>query len=82
MHNFNATIDWRFLFFGDKLVFRASVGYMQCFASSTSVTLSSGRPMEQAAINKINADIQSYLNPYYQEYVKIPVVGLTAAYRF
>jgi hypothetical protein len=82
LHNFDATLGWRFLFFDDHLVVRATLGYMQCFASSTGVQLSSPRPAEQAAAAKINADIQGFLNPYYTTYVKIPVVGVTAGYRF
>jgi len=33
-------------------------------------------------MNKLNADLEGFLNPYFTEYVKAPVVGLTAAYRF
>jgi hypothetical protein len=82
LHNFQGTVGWRFLFFEDKLVLRASLSYLECFASSTGISVSTPRPIEQAAINKINSDLQGYLGPYFTEYVKIPVVGVTAAYRF
>jgi hypothetical protein len=61
---------------------RASLSYFQCFASSTGVSLSSPRRAEQALVDKANSEIQGYLNPYFTEYVKVPVIGLTAGYRF
>jgi hypothetical protein len=82
LHNFQATLGWRFLLLHDKVVLFASVSYLQCFASSIGVSLSPSRPGAQGVINKINSDIEGYLNPYFTEYVKVPVVGLTAAYRF
>jgi hypothetical protein len=82
LHNVHATIDWRFLLFNDKLVVRASVGYLQCLASSTTVSATASRPAEQAAVGKLNAELEGFLNPYFSEYVKAPIVGLNAAYRF
>jgi hypothetical protein len=82
MHNLQATVGWRFLLLGDKLVLRTSLSYLQCFASSTDVGLSGGGAAEQAAIAKINAQIAGTLDSYYKEYVKVPVLGLTLAYRF
>jgi len=55
---------------------------LQCFASSTSVTATPVRPAEQNALNKLNADLQGFLNPYFTEYVKAPIIGMTASYRF
>jgi hypothetical protein len=82
LQNLDATVDWRFLTWDDRIVLRASVGYIQCFASSTSVTATAARPIEQTALNKVNADLQGYLNPYFTTYVKAPLLGVTAAYRF
>jgi hypothetical protein len=82
LHNFQATVAWRFLFFGDHLVVRPSISYLQCVSSSTGVTLATSRPLEQAIVNRINSEIQGTLDPYFTTYVKIPVIGVTAAYRF
>jgi hypothetical protein len=82
LHDLDVTLGWRFLFLDDHLVLRATLGYMQCFTSSTGIQVSSPRPAEQAAAAKINSEIQGFLNPYYTTYVKIPVVGVTAGYRF
>jgi len=82
LHNFQATLGWRFLLVKDKMWIRASLSYLQCIASSTGVSISSPRPAEQALVDKINSEIQGYLNPYFTEYVKVPVIGLTAGYRF
>jgi len=82
LQSFDATVDWRFLLWDDRIVLRASLAYIQCFASSTGVTATPARPVEQNAIDKVNADIQGYLNPYFTTYVKAPLLGVTAAYRF
>jgi hypothetical protein len=82
LHNFQATLGWRFLLFHDHLVVFPSLSYLQCVASSTGVSLSPARAAGQMAVSKINSDIQGYLNPYFTEYVKIPVVGLIVSYRF
>jgi hypothetical protein len=82
LHNIHATIDWRFLFLNDHLVLRVSVGYIQCLASSLNVSASPTRPFEQAATNRLNSELAAYLNPYFTEYVKAPLVGLNLAYRF
>ncbi len=82
LQNFDATVDWRFLLMDDHLVLRASLAYIQCFASSTGVTATPARPAEQNALDRVNADIQGFLNPYFTTYVKAPLLGVTAAYRF
>jgi hypothetical protein len=82
LDNFDVTVDWRFVLWDDRIVIRPSLGYLQCFASSTSVTATPSRPAFQAALSKANADLQGYLNPYFIEYVKAPLIGLHAYYRF
>ena len=82
LQSFHASVDYRFLLLEDKLVLRASLGYLQCFASSTSVTATPARAVAQETLNKLNADLQAYMNPFFTQYVKIPVVGVYAAYRF
>jgi hypothetical protein len=82
LQSFHATVDYRFLLLDDKLVLRASLGYLQCFASSTSVTATPARAVAQANLDRLNADLQAYLNPFFTEYVKVPILGVYAAYRF
>jgi hypothetical protein len=82
LHSFHATVGWRFLLLDDHLVLRASLAYLQCFASSTSVNETPARPAEQALVGRINTELQNFLNPYYTTYVKVPILGVTAAYRF
>jgi hypothetical protein len=82
LHSFHATVDYRFLLWDDRIVLRASLAYLQCVASSTEVTATPARPAAQAAVSKINSELQGFLNPYFTEYVKAPLVGLTASYRF
>jgi hypothetical protein len=82
LQSFHATVAYRFVLLDDRLVLRASLGYLQCLGSSSSVGLTPSRPAGQATFDKINAEIQSELNSYYTEYVKVPLVGVTAAYRF
>lgn len=82
LHSFHATVDWRWLLLGDKLVLRASLGYLECFASSTSVGLTPARPGDQAVVSRIDSELQGFLNPYFVTYVKVPILGLTAGYRF
>ncbi len=82
LHSFHATLDYRFVLWDDRIVLRASLAYLQCVASSTEVTATPLRPAGQAALNKINSDLQGFLNPYFTDYVKTPLIGLTASYRF
>ncbi len=82
MNAFHVSIGYRFLLLRDHLVLRASLSYLQCFSSSTGVDATPAFSNQQALVSRVNADIQGYLNPYFTQYVKIPVVGLTAAYRF
>ena len=82
LHNFHATVDWRFLLWSDKLVLRASVGYLQCFAASTTVTGTATRPIQAQIAAKLNSELAADLNPYFTEYVKAPLLGVSAAYRF
>jgi hypothetical protein len=46
------------------------------------VTATPARAVAQETLNKLNADLQAYMNPFFTQYVKIPVVGVYAAYRF
>ncbi len=79
MHNVHATIGWRWLMADDHFVMRASLSYMQCVAANVGVTLpAQGQAMETA----VNQQLNAYVSPYLTSYVKTPLVGLSAAYRF
>lgn len=82
MHTFHASVGWRFLLFDDKLVLRASLGYLQCLGSNSGIDVTPRGALGQAAISKINSELSSYLDGYYTTYVKAPIVGVSAAYRF
>ena len=77
LHNVHATLGW--LLASDHLVIRASLSYLQCLAASVNVSLpSQGTAMETAVNQQLNAQVA----PYFTSYVKIPLVGLSAGYRF
>jgi hypothetical protein len=79
MHNVHATIGWRWLLAGDHLVIRASLSYLQCVAANVGVSLpSQGQAMETL----VNQQLNAFVSPYLTSYVKTPLVGLSAAYRF
>jgi hypothetical protein len=79
MHNVHATVGWRWLMADDHLVLRASLSYLQCLAASVGVNVpSQGQAMETT----INQQLNAFVSPYLTSYVKTPLVGLSAAYRF
>jgi hypothetical protein len=82
LHTIELTFAWRFLLLDGHLAIVPSLSYLQCVASSTSVTLDAVDPIQRTALSGANGAIQGYLDPYYRTYVKIPVVGLTMAYGF
>jgi len=75
--NFTLAAGWRFLI-ADRLVIRASLGYLQSFSSDTSLEIAS-RP-DLAALAE--PTVRSLLHEQYTRYVKIPVVGLGVGYSF
>jgi hypothetical protein len=79
LHNIHATIGWRWLAADDHLVIRASLSYMQCLAADVGVSLpGQSSAMETAVSQAVNAVV----SPYLTSYVKTPLLGLSAAYRF
>lgn len=79
MHNVHVTLGWRWLLASDHVVVRASVSYLQCVAASLNATLPSSSQSMQTAVNQ---DLNNLVAPYFTSYVKTPLVGLSAAYRF
>ncbi|MFO0665850.1 MAG: hypothetical protein U0174_17995 [Polyangiaceae bacterium] len=82
MHSFHASVGWRFLLLDDHLVLRASLGYLQCLGSNSGIDVTPRSALGQTIINKVNSELSSYLDGYYSTYVKAPIIGVTAAYRF
>jgi hypothetical protein len=79
MHNVHATVGWRWLLADDHLVIRATLSYLQCLAANVGVSLpSQGQAMEAS----VNQALNGYVSPFLTTYVKTPLVGLSAAYRF
>jgi hypothetical protein len=79
LHNVHVTLGWRWLLADDHLVIRASLSYLQCLAADVGVSLpSQGQAMETA----VNQQLNALVAPYFTQYVKTPLVGLSAGYRF
>ena len=77
IHHFTIAAGWRWLI-ADRLVIRANLGYLQAFASSSTLDIR-GRP----DLTSLAAPtVESVLHDHYMRYVKIPVVGLGIGYRF
>ena len=83
LHSFQIQAGWRWLLASDKLVLRASISYLQCVAASSGVDLdTAGKGRGSGSGPRVSDEINTYLSPYFTTYVKAPVVGLSAAYRF
>jgi hypothetical protein len=77
IHHFTVAAGWRWLI-ADHLVIRANVGYLQSFASDSTLDIQ-GRP----DLTSLAAPtVESVLHDQYMRYIKIPVVGLGVGYRF
>jgi hypothetical protein len=77
LHNFHVALGWRWVVW-DHLVIRALVGYTQTLGSSSSVAIE-GHPDIEAMANPI---VDEELDVIYTDYVKLPMLGLNAGYRF
>lgn len=82
LHNFHASLGWRWLLADDRLVIRASLSYFQTLDSHVSVKI----PQTATAIvpyeGQINSQINALIGPYFAKYAKAPTLGLSAAVRF
>jgi hypothetical protein len=77
IHHFTIAAGWRWLI-ADHLVIRATLGYLQAFASHSKLDIQ-GRP----DLTSLAAPtVESVLHDHYMRYVKIPVVGIGVGYRF
>ncbi|MCA9623054.1 MAG: hypothetical protein KC731_28745, partial [Myxococcales bacterium] len=77
LHNFHVGLGWRWVVW-DHLVIRASLAYMQTLGSSSSVET----PQAPAVGNAATPIVDEELSAIYGTYVKLPVIGLAAGYRF
>ena len=77
LHNVHVGLGWRWVAF-DHLVIRTNISYMQTLASSTTVET----PENPAAGETATPIANRVLGDAYETYVKMPVVGLSAGYRF
>lgn len=77
LHNFHVGLGWRWVAF-DHLVIRTNVAYMQTLASSTTVET----PQNPSAGTIASPIANQVLGDAYETYVKMPVFGLSAGYRF
>jgi hypothetical protein len=84
VHGVHATIGWRWLL-ADHIALRASLGYMQAVASSSRLEVPSSLSSNAQVASQLsaaNAIVNTTLNSAYTKYMKVPVVGMSLAYRF
>jgi hypothetical protein len=77
IHAFTVGAGWRWLV-ARQIVIRASIEYMQAFATRSSLEIDSSVELTRLAA----PTAQSLLNQHYLEYIKVPLIGLCVGYRF
>lgn len=77
LHSFHVGLGWRWVAL-DHLVIRANLAYMQTVGSSSSVSVPAAPELEREATEIVDEE----LGEIYARYVKLPVAGLSAGYRF
>ncbi len=77
IHHVTLAAGWRWLV-ADRIVIRASVGYMQAFASNSTLEIESFPELTSLSAPTVEA----VLHDHYMRYIKTPVVGLGVGYRF
>lgn len=82
LHNFHASIGWRWLLADDRLVIRASLSYIQTLGSQISVKVPAEAALLAPYEGVINSEVNAFLGPYFTRYAKAPTLGLSAAVRF
>jgi hypothetical protein len=82
LHNFHASVGWRWLLAEDRLVIRASISYIQTVASRIDVKIPASLAEVVPYQGLINEQVNTYLGPYFSKYAKAPTLGLSAAIRF
>lgn len=82
LHNFHASLGWRWLLADDRLVIRASLSYIQTVASRIDVKIPASATELTPYQGMINEQVNAYLGPFFSKYAKAPTLGLSAAVRF
>ncbi|MBK8254777.1 MAG: hypothetical protein IPK82_19220 [Polyangiaceae bacterium] len=82
LHNFHASLGWRWLFADDRLVIRASISYIHTLAARVGVNIPETATAALPYESLINEQVNSYLGPFFSKYGKAPTLGLSAAVRF
>jgi hypothetical protein len=77
IHHLTLAAGWRWLI-ADRVVVRASLGYMQAFDSNSSLQIAGFPELTRLAAPTVEAE----LHDHYMRYIKIPTVGLSIGYRF
>jgi hypothetical protein len=77
IHHLTAALGWRWLI-AKRLVMVANVGYLQAFASHSSLQIDGFPELTRLAAPTVD----SVLHDHYMRYIKIPVVGIGIGYRF
>ncbi|MEM9692546.1 MAG: hypothetical protein AAGA56_08380 [Myxococcota bacterium] len=78
LHNFHVALGWRFLALRDHLVIRASLGYTQTVGAGGDLEISERPEVEEQA----RPIFQSELSRILRRDVKLPLIGISAGYRF
>jgi hypothetical protein len=81
IHGFHVTLAYSWLL-AEHLALRASLGYMQAIASSTTIEAPAIEQREPTEFRLLAAALDRYLDDKYTTYVKLPTLGLTLNYRF
>ena len=81
IHAFHVTLGYSWLL-TEHLVLRATLGYTQAVASSTSIQAPAIEAREPSGFRVLAQQLDGYLNEKYTTYVKLPTLGLTLNYRF
>lgn len=76
IHHFTVAAGWRWLI-ADRIIIRANLGYLQSFASSSTLVIESRPDLTALAAPTVEA----VLHDQYMRYIKIPVVGLSVGCR-
>ena len=82
LHNFHASIGWRWLVADDRLVLRASLSYLQTVSSRIAVDIPDTAAEIVPYEGQINEQVNAFLGPFFSKYAKAPTLGLSGAFRF
>ena len=77
LHNVHVAVGWRWVAF-DHLVIRANIGYLKTLDSSSEVVIEEQPEIASTATSAI----APVLDSLYSNHVQLPIVGLSAGYRF